>query len=44
MTVEKGTGLVHTAPGHGHDDFVIAINNGLKVVNKEMFVFPFSVW
>ncbi|VDI00247.1 isoleucyl-tRNA synthetase [Mytilus galloprovincialis] len=33
VTVEKGTGLVHTAPGHGHDDFVIAINNGLKVTS-----------
>ncbi|XP_071164030.1 isoleucine--tRNA ligase, mitochondrial-like isoform X1 [Mytilus edulis] len=33
VTVEKGAGLVHTAPGHGHDDFVIAINNGLKVTS-----------
>jgi isoleucyl-tRNA synthetase len=26
-----GTGLVHTAPGHGHDDFVIGKQYGLEV-------------
>jgi isoleucyl-tRNA synthetase len=24
VTLEQGTGAVHTAPGHGHDDYVVA--------------------
>jgi isoleucyl-tRNA synthetase len=28
---KSGTGCVHTAPGHGHDDFVIAKQYGLEV-------------
>ncbi|MCY7347815.1 MAG: isoleucine--tRNA ligase [Pyrinomonadaceae bacterium] len=28
---KSGTGCVHTAPGHGHDDFVIGKNYGLEV-------------
>ncbi|XP_029651012.1 isoleucine--tRNA ligase, mitochondrial [Octopus sinensis] len=31
VTSTKGTGLVHTAPAHGHDDFHIAIDHGLSV-------------
>jgi isoleucyl-tRNA synthetase len=30
-TGKAGTGLVHTAPGHGHDDFVIGKTYGLEV-------------
>lgn len=30
-TAKAGTGLVHTAPGHGHDDFVIGNKYGLEV-------------
>ncbi|MDQ3132639.1 MAG: isoleucine--tRNA ligase [Acidobacteriota bacterium] len=30
-TGKAGTGLVHTAPGHGHDDFVIGKQYGLEV-------------
>ena len=30
-TAKAGTGLVHTAPGHGHDDYVIGKEYGLKV-------------
>ena len=30
-TSKAGTGLVHTAPGHGHDDFVIGKEYGLEV-------------
>ncbi len=30
-TAKAGTGCVHTAPGHGHDDFVIGIRYGLPV-------------
>ncbi|MGI8882885.1 MAG: isoleucine--tRNA ligase [Pyrinomonadaceae bacterium] len=30
-TGKAGTGLVHTAPGHGHDDFVIGKEYGLEI-------------
>ncbi|HVG39457.1 MAG TPA: isoleucine--tRNA ligase, partial [Pyrinomonadaceae bacterium] len=30
-TAKAGTGCVHTAPGHGHDDFVIGVRYGLEV-------------
>jgi isoleucyl-tRNA synthetase len=33
VTVEAGTGAVHTAPGHGHDDFIVGQRYGLEVVN-----------
>ena len=28
---KAGTGAVHTAPGHGHDDFVIGKRYGLEI-------------
>ncbi len=31
ITVESGTGLVHTAPGHGIDDFNTGIKYGLEI-------------
>lgn len=31
QTASAGTGCVHTAPGHGHDDFVIGREYGLEV-------------
>ncbi len=30
---DEGTGLVHTAPGHGADDFYVGVANGIPVVN-----------
>ena len=30
-TSKAGTGLVHTAPGHGHDDFIIGKQYGLDI-------------
>ena len=30
-TGKAGTGVVHTAPGHGHDDFVIGKQYGLEI-------------
>lgn len=30
-TAKAGTGLVHTAPGHGHDDFVLGKAYGLDI-------------
>jgi len=31
VTTEDGSGLVHTAPGHGEDDFIVGQKNGLEV-------------
>src|SRR5882724_3004540 len=31
VTGKAGTGCVHTAPGHGHDDFVIGKKYGLEI-------------
>ena len=32
VTANKGTGLVHTAPAHGHDDFQLAMAHNIKIV------------
>ena len=29
VTLEDGTGLVHTAPGHGQEDYLVGLRNGL---------------
>ncbi|MFQ5428071.1 MAG: isoleucine--tRNA ligase [Thermodesulfobacteriota bacterium] len=31
VTLEAGTGCVHTAPGHGQDDYVLGLRYGLNV-------------
>jgi isoleucyl-tRNA synthetase len=33
VTLEAGTGAVHTAPGHGQEDFAVGQRYGLAVVN-----------
>lgn len=33
VTLEQGTGCVHTAPGHGHDDYEVGLRYGLEVYN-----------
>ncbi len=33
VTTDAGTGAVHTAPGHGQDDYVVGQRYGLKVDN-----------
>ena len=33
VTTEAGTGAVHTAPGHGQDDFIVGNKYGLEVYN-----------
>jgi len=33
VTTEAGTGAVHTAPGHGQDDFIVGSKYGLEVYN-----------
>lgn len=32
VTLEAGTGLVHTAPGHGADDYILGKKHGLDVL------------
>ena len=32
VTLDAGTGCVHTAPGHGYDDYVTGVNYGLEVI------------
>ncbi len=33
VTLEAGTGAVHTAPGHGQDDFILGRKYGLEIYN-----------
>jgi isoleucyl-tRNA synthetase len=33
VTVEAGTGVVHTAPGHGQDDYNVGLKYGLEVLS-----------
>ena len=33
VTLEQGTGLVHTAPGHGQEDYEVGIQYGLDIYN-----------
>lgn len=33
VTTDSGTGVVHTAPGHGQEDFVVGKQYGLEVAN-----------
>jgi len=33
VTLEAGTGCVHTAPGHGQDDYEVALRYGLDIYN-----------
>lgn len=31
ITTETGTGLVHTAPGHGQEDYIVGLKHGLEI-------------
>lgn len=33
VTLEAGTGLVHTAPGHGEDDYIVCRKYGIDVIS-----------
>ena len=33
VTTDAGTGAVHTAPGHGQEDYTVGLRYGLEVVN-----------
>ncbi|EJG0094398.1 isoleucine--tRNA ligase [Staphylococcus pseudintermedius] len=34
VTTDAGTGCVHTAPGHGEDDFIVGQKYGLEVISR----------
>jgi len=33
VTLDQGTGLVHTAPGHGLEDYIVGLKYNLEVYN-----------
>ena len=33
VSLEEGTGLVHTAPGHGKEDYEVGVKNSLPAIN-----------
>lgn len=33
ITTESGTGLVHTAPGHGQDDYITGLKYNLPIIS-----------
>ncbi|XRA97643.1 isoleucyl-tRNA synthetase [Pycnococcus provasolii] len=33
ITTESGTGLVHTAPGHGQEDYLVGMREGLPMIS-----------
>ena len=33
VSMEEGTGIVHIAPGHGHEDYLIGLHNKLEVLS-----------
>ena len=33
VTLDAGTGLVHTAPGHGQEDYEVGLKYGLEILN-----------
>jgi isoleucyl-tRNA synthetase len=33
VTLDAGSGVIHTAPGHGHEDFLMGQRNGLEVLS-----------
>ena len=33
ITTESGTGLVHTAPGHGQEDYITGLKYGLELLS-----------
>jgi len=42
VTLERGTGCVHTAPGHGPEDFEVGMREGLPVFCPVTFAGTFS--
>ena len=44
VTTEQGTGLVHTAPAHGAEDFELGLAHGLEVTETVQADGTFSAW
>ena len=36
VTLDAGTGAVHTAPGHGADDYHTGVRYGLEIMRRSM--------
>jgi isoleucyl-tRNA synthetase len=34
VSTSKGTGLVHTAPAHGPEDYVVALEHSMHIVSR----------
>ncbi len=43
ITTESGTGLVHTAPGHGQEDYLTGLKNGLDLLSPVDDVGKFTI-
>jgi len=43
ITTEAGTGLVHTAPGHGQEDYLTGLKNGLDLLSPVDDVGKFTI-
>ena len=43
ITTESGTGLVHTAPGHGQEDYITGLKYGLELVSPVDDVGKFTI-
>lgn len=43
ITTESGTGLVHTAPGHGQEDYLTGLKNGLDLLSPVDDVGRFTI-
>jgi isoleucyl-tRNA synthetase len=43
ITTESGTGLVHTAPGHGQEDYLTGLKNGLEILSPVDDVGKFTI-
>ena len=41
VTLDAGTGMVHTAPAHGPDDYLIGINHNLDLTCQVRHYFSF---
>jgi len=37
VSTDKGTGLIHTAPAYGHEDFLIALKHKIPIVRKNKY-------
>lgn len=43
VSAEKGTGLVHTAPAHGSDDYLISLKRKQPLVSQHRSQSPFNL-